>query len=250
MTAHSIKTLLSTLLSYCLVGVFTSAVLANADGKGFVSMPGVTRREPSRSGGALTQTPGGRPEQQAPPAGKRKSLHEYGPEDVHPEARENENSGLRKDQQPKASNRTPLAPRSTDAPAPAPTSTPTVTPTLAPAVLSAPATAMTRSTPQPAPQKVKNTEPLRRKLLVNSSIFLLLLLALIFFVIKMWRQLREDKQAAGRGTPQEQIPAARKRQPGADGQAAAEKHVDHSDTSPDRLKTKMRKGHLTGFKKA
>jgi len=235
MTVHSIKTLFSALLSCCLVGIFTTAVLAGANGKGLASMPGVTRREPFRGGRALTQTPGGRPEQQAPPAGKRKSLHEYGPEDVHPEARENENSGLRKDQvpQPKASNRTPLAPRSIEAPAPTPTVdaparaltptvTPTVTPTLAPAESSAPATGMTRS----APRKVKNTEALRRKLLINSSIFLLLLLALIFFVIKMWRQVRGDKQAA------------------------AEMRANHPDIDPKRLKTKMRKGHLTGFKKA
>lgn len=250
MTAHLIKTLLSALLLYCLAGVFTGAALANANSKGLVSKPGVTRRESFISGGALTQTPGGRPEQQAPPVGKRKSLHEYGPEDVHPEARENEDSRLRKDQapQPKARNRTPLASGSTDAPAPTPTPTPTpmVTPTLAPAKSSVSAPAMTRS----APQKVKNREALRWKLLVRSSIFLLLLLAIIFFVIKIWRQLRAHKQAATALTSQEQRPAAGERQPGADGQAAAEKRVSRSDISPKRLKTKMRKGHLTRFKKA
>jgi len=208
MTAHCIKTLLSALLSYCLIAVFAGAVLANAGGKRLVSAPGVIRREPFRGGEALAQTPGSGPEQQAPPAGKRKSMHEYGPEDVHPEARENENSGLRKDQasQPKARARAPLAPRSID------TLTPTLTPTLAPAVTPAPtvtmaptpaessvsATATTRSAPQkaaasPAPQKVKTQEALRRKLLVNTSIFLSLLLALAFFVIKMRRQLRADR---------------------------------------------------------
>src|SRR5262245_40059087 len=178
MTDHRIKlTLLNTLLLCCLQGFLAGAVLANAISQG--------------QGGA--------------PAGKRKPLHEYGPEDVHPEAQENENSEPRKrpTPQPKARNMGSLAPRSNVL---APALTPTPKPAVKPARVELPATAsavMPAVTPTPtraespapstaaarsAPQKAPKSDEFRRKLLVSSSIFLLLFIALVFFAIKMWRQ--------------------------------------------------------------
>lgn len=240
MTDHPIKLmLLNALLLCCLQGILAGAVLANAISLG--------------QGGA--------------PAGKRKSLHEYGPEDIHPEAQENENSALRKRQalQPKARNPAPLAPRSnalspaltptpllTVTPAPAESSLapssvmPTVTPTTAPAPSSAPATAA----PHSAPQKVKDSDAFRRKLLVSSSIFLLLFGALVFFAIKMWRQLRPGGRAARERASPEQLPGAERRQLRIVGQGAPEKRVNRSDINSKGLKTKTQNGRGARFKKA
>src|SRR5262245_58083747 len=188
MTDHPIKlTLLNTLLLCCLQGFLAGAVLANAISQG----------------------------QEKAPAGKRKPLHEYGPEDVHPEAQENENSGPRKRlaPQPKARNMGSLAPKSNVAPraltsTPMPTVTPaqvespaagsavmpavTPMPTPARAESPAPSTASTRSAPHKAPK----SDGFRRKLLISLSIFLLLFVALVFFAIKMWRQIRAGSRAA------------------------------------------------------
>jgi len=248
MTDHSIKlTLLNALLLCCLQGILAGAVLADA---------------------VILQ-------QEGAPAGKRKSLHEYGPEDVHPEAQENENSAPKQRQtpQPKARNVTPLAPRSKDstgvmapaltpmaprskdstgvtAPAltPTPTPVPTVTPAPARVGSSVPATAITRS----APQKVKNSEAYRRKLLVNSSVFLLLLMALVFFAIKMWGQLRANARTESGEVSQELLSGPDRRQlriVGPD-EGATEKRVNHSDANPKRLKTKAQNGRRARFKKA
>jgi len=230
MTDHSIKlTLLNALLLCCLQGILAGAVLADA---------------------VILQ-------QEGAPAGKRKSLHEYGPEDVHPEAQENENSAPKQRQtpQPKARNVTPLAPRSKDstgvtAPAltPTPTPVPTVTPAPARVGSSVPATAITRS----APQKVKNSEAYRRKLLVNSSVFLLLLMALVFFAIKMWRQLRANGRTESGEVSQELLSGPDRRQLRIVGpvEGATEKRVNHSDVNPKSLKTKAQNGRRARFKKA
>ncbi|HKQ80327.1 MAG TPA: hypothetical protein VJ810_41925 [Blastocatellia bacterium] len=242
MTDHPIKlTLLNVLLLCCLQGVLAGAALASD-----ISL-----------------------EQEGAPQGKRKSLHEYGPEDVHPEAREAENSARTKRQalQPKARNIAPTAPRS-DAPAQALTSTttvtpapaapsaagssvtpvitPAVTPTPAPVESSAPAAAKTRS----EPQKVKSVETNRRKLLVSLSIFLLLFAALVFFAIKMWRQLRAGGPGARERASQEQLPAVEKRQLRIVGQGAPEKRVKQSDINPKGLKTKAQDERGARFKKA
>src|SRR5215510_7812817 len=230
MTDHSIKlTLLNALLLCCLQGILAGAVLADA---------------------VILQ-------QEGAPARKRKSLHEYGPEDVHPEAQENENSAPKQRQtpQPKARNVTPLAPRSKDstgvmAPAitPTPMPMPTVTPAPARVKSSAPAPAITHS----APQKVKNSEAYRRKLLVSSSVFLLLLMALVFFAIKMWRQLRANGRTETGEVSQELLSGPDRRQlriVGPD-EGATEKRVNHSDANPKRLKTKAQNGRRARFKKA
>lgn len=255
MTVHSIKlTLLYASLLCGLVGILACAVMASANGKPITSPLGVIRREPSRSREALTQTPEVRREQEGAPAGKRKPLHEYGPEDVHPEARENEKPTLKKapSPQPRAGN---LAPRSTASPAPrAPVAlTPAATPS--PVELSSPAPAMTR----PTPQKLKSPEAprsetirsdaLRRKLLINSSIFLALLMSLVFFGIKMRRQLRADRRDARRESSQEQL-AAGARQLRVVGQAGGEKRVNRSDVGPGGVKTKARNERGARYKKA
>jgi hypothetical protein len=225
MTDHPIKvTLLDGLMLCCLQGILAGAVLANAISLG----------------------------QEGAPAGKRKSLHEYGPEDVHPGAQESENSAPRKRQslQPKARNLAPSAPRSNElAPALSPTPKPRVTPapvesSVAPS--SVPATAMTRS----APQKVKNSGEFRRKLLVSSSIFLLLFAALVFFAVKMWRQLRAGGRAASESASQEQLPGAEGRQLRIVGQGAPEKRVNRAEINTKGLKTKSQNRRGARFKKA
>jgi len=110
------------------------------------------------------------------------------------------------------------------------------------------APAITRS----EPHKVKNSETHRRKLLVSSSVFLLLLLALVYFANKMWRQLRMNRRAASGGVTQEQLPGAERRQLRivGQGEAATEKRVNRSDVNPKRLKTKAQNGRGARFKKA
>ena len=253
MTDHPIKlTLLNTLLLCCLQGFLAGAVLANAISQG----------------------------QERAPAGKRKPLHEYGPEDVHPEAQENENSEPRKrlTPQPKARNMGSLAPKSNVAPPaltstpksnvarPALTSTPmpVVTPArvespaagsaVMPAVTPAPARAespapSTASTPS-APHKAPKSDEFRRKLLVSLSIFLLLFLALVFFAIKMWRQIRAGSRAAMEKVSQEQLPATERRQLRIVGQGAPEKRVNRAEIKSKNLKTKAQNGRGARFKKA
>src|SRR5262245_2437551 len=253
MTDHPIKlTLLNTLLLCCLQGFLAGAVLANAISQG----------------------------QERAPAGKRKPLHEYGPEDVHPEAQENENSEPRKrlTPQPKARNMGSLAPKSNVAPPaltstpksnvarPALTSTPmpAVTPArvespaagsaVMPAVTPAPARAespapSTASTPS-APHKAPKSDEFRRKRLVSLSIFLLLFLALVFFAIKMWRQIRAGSRAAMEKVSQEQLPATERRQLRIVGQGAPEKRVNRAEIKSKNLKTKAQNGRGARFKKA
>jgi len=218
MTVRSIKlTLLLALLSYCLVEIFTGAVSAHG------SRPAQNRQEA--------------------PAGKRKSLHEYSPEEIIPEAQENENTRPGKDpaQQPGAGNGTPLASRPTPAPTVTPTPAPTVTPTPTPAESAVPVAAMTPS----EPRKVKNPGAIRRKLLVSSALFLSLLLTLVFFVTRMLRQLREDREAATAPISQTPPPAAEKQQLRADGQAAVDRRVKRLDKVPKGLKNRMRKARHT-----
>ncbi len=221
MTVRSIKlTLLLALLSYCLVEVFTGAVSAH--------------------GSRLTQ------DRQEAPAGKRKSLHEYSPEDILPEAQENEDTspGNVRARRPGAGNRTPLASRPTApptlTPTPTPTPTPTVTPTPTPAESAAPVAAMTPS----EPRNVKNPGAIRRKLLVSSALFLLLLLALVFFVTRMLRQLRENREAATAPTSQEPPPAGTQ-QLRTDGQATVNRRVNRPERVPKGLKNRMRKARHT-----
>ncbi len=234
MTVHSIKlTLLYALLLSCLVGIPFAEVIAA------VGCPDLSWSD-------LTQTPGGRPEREGTPVGKRKSLHEYGPEDLHPGARENEPPVLRKRRatQPKSRHITPSTPGSFGAPTP--TVIPTPTPIPPPAESPISSTVMTYS----APQDAKKSEALRQKLLVSSSIFLLLLMALGFFVIKMWRQLQADRQTAREVDTRERGARAGDLLIRPDEQAAAEKRVSSSEISHELLKSKMRNERLTRFKKA
>src|SRR5262245_57441346 len=140
MTVHPIKLMpLYALLLCCLAGIPAGAAMANS----------------------------GRQDQEG--AGKRKSPHEYGPEDIHPEARENEaprreNTTQKKveAQQPKVKTMapsvlsSPSAPITTSAPSPDVTPSPAITPS--PAVSSVSTVSTAKAITQPAPQKVKNSE--------------------------------------------------------------------------------------------
>jgi hypothetical protein len=105
---------------------------------------------------------------------------------------------------------------------------------------------MTRS----APQKVKNSDEFRRKLLVSSSIFLLLFAALVFFAVKMWRQLRAGGRAARENASQEKLSGAERRQLRIVGQGAPEKRVNRSEINTKGLKTKTQNRRGARFKKA
>lgn len=250
MTVHSIKlTLLSALLSYCLAGMWAGPALAHSGSRSLASTPGAIGREPVGSGESSTQTPGGDPgqNQQEAPAGKRKPLHAYGPEDILPDARESENPGPRKARTPqlKANNGTPpaSAPLITPATTPmvTPTTTPAVTPTPTPAESAMPAMAMTPS----GPRNVKNPAAPRRKLLISGSLFLLLLGSLIYFLAKMRQQLREDSEVVTASVEQEQAPAAEKQQLDAHEPAAADRHVKRSRKRSKSLKNRVPKARHT-----
>jgi hypothetical protein len=106
-----------------------------------------------------------------------------------------------------------------------------------------------KAIPQPAPRNLKNSETIQRKLLIYSTVFLSLFLILVFFIVKMWRQLRADTQNAGLEVSKERIPAEG-RQLRIVGETSSEKRVNRSDTNPERLKTKTRKASGARFKKA
>lgn len=178
MTVPFIKlTLRAAFLSYCLAAISTSAALAQSN-------------QPAQ-------------EPQSLPAGKRKALHEYGPEDILPAAKENENTKPRKTpvQPLTTDNKTPRSPKPAISPTPilARAERPKATPAATPAELSAPVTAITPA----IPQKTNSRTALRRKLLASSALFLLLLTALVFFVAKMLRQLRGGKEAVTAPTLEE-----------------------------------------------
>ncbi len=252
MTDHPIKLiLLNILLLCCLQGILAGAVLANA----------------------ITLYQGGAP------AGKRKSLHEYGPEDLHPEAQESENSATRKKQtqQPKGkilvptapksltSPTSPTSPRSIDTSSPAlnPRTIPTVTPSpVEPTVTGSsalpvvtPTSAAHQSTaPTVASssviQKPKTSGTVRRKLLISSAIFLALFASLIFVAIKMYGQISAAKLNAKDRGSQKQVAGAEKRQLRIVGQGAPEKRVNRSEISTKGVKTKTQNERGARFKKA
>ena len=226
--------------------------------------------------------------QEGTPAGKRKSLHEYGPEDFHPEAQENENASPRKRQnQPRTRIATPtaakskeliapetrnaLAPETKSAvapetkplateskgalttetkntvnPGPSPTPAASATPGFAPAQTAAPAITATR----PSQQKVKNSDSVRRKLIISLSIFLALFGALVFFAIKMWRHVRGGDKASSEKVPQDPVLATERRQLRIVGQGASEKRVNRSEINTKNLKTKAQNERGARFKKA
>lgn len=63
------------------------------------------------------------------------------------------------------------------------------------------ASASDQSALQLGTDKLKNSDALRRKLLISSVLFVLLLLILVFFVAGMLRQLRKSKEPKKRAEP-------------------------------------------------
>ncbi|MCI0391134.1 MAG: hypothetical protein MOB07_20500 [Acidobacteria bacterium] len=259
MTAHSIKlTLLLALWSFWLTGIIVGVALANTDNKGLVSSPGAIRPEHYRGGESFTRIQDSRPRQTQQPAspGKRKSLHEYGPEELFPEAQENVNTRPRKNpaRQPEASKVAPLVtkPAVTPTAVPNPTVTPTampnptVTPTAVPELTVTQTPSPTRSTVPAAvtmpseTTKANGSGILQQKLLVRSILFLLFLLVLVFVLIKMRRQWRKDREIQMVPISHEQRSATGRKQLSTDGQAAAAAHVQRSKKPTRRMKNKMR----------
>jgi hypothetical protein len=248
MKTHSLKvTLLPALLLCCLAELLADAAIVHSDGRSRGSTPEALFED----GESSTQTPEVRPgqNQQEAPAGKRKSLHEYGPEDILPEARENQNprSGNDQSRQPKTLPETPLSskpapsPTITPTPAQTPRATPTPTATPAPAESATPAAAMTAS----EHREPKNPGALRQKLIASFSLFLLLLLALVYFAAKMWRQLRESEKYATDPSLQKPPPVVAGRQSPAPGQAEENKRARRSHKGLRNLKNRMPKAHHT-----
>jgi hypothetical protein len=138
---------------------------------------------------------------QEPPAGKRRSVHEYSPEDVLPEAEENQNSRVAKSQAQRRRARSKSPGATTNKVTPPQKATPIPTPlrSVQPAAVT-----FTSPTPKainiPAPtrspalrRKVEDSRS--EKLLVSISLFLLVLAGLVFFITKLIRQRRADKEA-------------------------------------------------------
>jgi hypothetical protein len=247
MRLHSFKLALITfLLSGCLIGVGGHGVFAHTSSKRFDSSLGPLWRTQSERAEPLDQTPGGGQEQsqRKSPAGKRRPLHDYGPDDVLPERQENENPRRRKGQagQLKAGNRTPVTSAPVITPVPEPT--PTVTPASA-VISTAPAVTSTIEATSLPRQVRKRGVRWWVSLVGTSLLFLLALFALFFVATKLRQQVREGREAPADQASREVDHDAEMRQTPSDGRAGTVERSELYGRASGNLKNKMRKAHNT-----
>src|SRR5262245_23547419 len=144
MTVYSIKLgLLSALWSSCLIGILGGPALTYASDDRRASVSGIVRQElqrPSKYDKLLAQSSNTRPRQtqDETSGGKRKSLHEYGPDELIPQAEESNSSRSRTERQapsqPRAKKATPLISRSKIEPSPVQTPAASTEPAPAPTI--------------------------------------------------------------------------------------------------------------------
>jgi hypothetical protein len=248
MKGISIKfVLLRALFSCCLAGIAAGPALARLDGGC------------GENSGALIQTLDDKPaqERQEPLPIKRKPLHEYGPEDLIPEARDPEPARPRRNQpqsmKADAGDAMPSSRPLPPAPAPVPAVTPKPAPTpvtmATPAAVGPVAPAISTSPPTPPNLNLAAKPTASRRMFYAYSIsFVVVLLVLIVVMIKTRRLLRAT---APRKTEHASTQPAVETQPvQAAAQASVQKRLKRSGKSRRGVKNRMPRARHTGAERA
>jgi hypothetical protein len=244
MKGISIKfVLLRALFSCCLAGIAAGPALARPDGGC------------GENSGALIQTPDDKPaqERQEPLPIKRKPLHEYGPEDLIPEARDPEPARPRRNQpQPIKAGAGDAMPSSrplSPAPGPLPAVTPKPKPTpvtmATPAAAEPVAPAISTSPPAPANSTNPAAKPTasRRMFYVYSISFVVVLLVLIVVMTKTRRLLRATPPRKAEHASTQ--PAVETQPVQAAAQASVQKRLKRSGKSRRGVKNRMPRARHT-----
>jgi len=183
---------------------------------------------------------------QEPRPGKGKAVHEYSPEDVLPDAQEDENPRQRRVQtgRPRQQNIKPVlsAARENPIPSPMPTVRPatrSVTSPTATAVFP-PATAQSLS----QSQGIERSKPYQKKLFVSVSLFFLVLVGLIYFISKFIKERQVAYQAAFNSATKRETDSE-PQQLSTESEAATELLVQGSSKVARGMKNKVRKVHNT-----
>jgi hypothetical protein len=189
-------------------------------------------------------------ESQDPTVKKRKSVHEYGPEDLLPQAQETETSSPKRGPvapapgfiRPKA---VPSAPAAVPPPLPVTTPVLTTTPVAisTPVVTSTPAQqSVTPAVPAPsvpataASQKPAASVSNRSTLLLVSGLFAMAFLALVYFVFRFIRELRAENEDTAIEAPVSEPVRVR-----VDNPPAVVESIKRGEKPAKNMKNKMRK---------
>jgi uncharacterized iron-regulated membrane protein len=178
-------------------------------------------------------------------SGKGKAVHEYSPEDVLPDAQEDENPRERKVQtgRPKQPNTKPVLSAARENPMPPAMSTVKSAENKAtsqsPTVVSPPATAQTNS----HTQDTERNRPHQKKLFISVSLFFLVLVTLFYFILKFIQERRVDYQAINSQTQIERPSEAM--QESTESEAPTDLHVQSTSKVARGMKNKVRKVHNT-----
>jgi hypothetical protein len=180
---------------------------------------------------------------QASRSGKGKAVHEYSPEDVLPDAQEDENPRQRKVQtgRPKQTNIKPVlsAARENPMPPPIPTVKPADNKAQSPTAVSPPASAQTNF----PTQDTERNRPHQKKLFISVSLFFLVLVSLFYFILKFIQERRVDYQAINSQTQIEHPSEAM--QESTESEAPTELHLQSTGKVARGVKNKVRKVHNT-----
>src|SRR5215510_1537234 len=182
---------------------------------------------------------------QEPRPGKGKAVHEYSPEDVLPDAQEDENPRQRRLQtgRPRQQNIKPvLSARENPNPSPVPTVRPATRRDISPSPTTVfpPATAQSDS----HSEGIERSRPQRKKLLVSLSLFFLVLISLVYFISKFIKERRVAYQTAFDSATKRDT-ASEPQQISTESEAATELYVPGSSNVASGMKNKVRKVHNT-----
>src|SRR5262245_4596334 len=183
---------------------------------------------------------------QEPRPAKGKAVHEYSPEDVLPDAQEDENPRQRRLQtgRPRQQNIKPVLSAARENPIPSPV--PTVRPATrrdispSPTALFPPATTQSNS----HSQGIDRSRPQQKKLFVSVSLFILVLISLVYFISKFFKERRLAYQAVFSSATKSE-PVSEPQQISTESEAATELRVQGSSKVASGMKNKVRKVHNT-----
>lgn len=181
-----------------------------------------------------------------PRPGRGKAVHEYSPEDVLPDAQEDENPRQRRLQtgRPRQQNIKPVLSAARENPIPSPV--PTVRPATgrdispSPTTVFPPATAHSNS----HSQGIERSRPHQKKLFVSVSLFFLVLISLLYFILKFIKERRVAYQTAFNSATKRDT-TSEPQQISRENEAATELYVPGSSKVARGMKNKVRKVHNT-----
>jgi len=180
--------------------------------------------------------------------GKAKSVHEFSPEDVLPDAQEDENPRQRKVQtgRPRQPNVKPVlsVARENPFPSPLPTekSATRKISSSSPTAVYPPTVAQSNSIS--ISHETERNRPYQKKLFVSVSLFFLVLGSLMYFISKYIKERRVDYQATLNSATQKER-ASESQQISSESETATELRVRGSSKVARGMKNKVRKAHNT-----